>query len=286
MYQLIIFGLIYGGLLSLTALSITMIYGISRVPNFAMGHLSILGGYLLFWFMNNLGFSTYLAIGSSFAILILVGLPMERILTPLRKRGEEGMVAIIFITLSIGIGIESLIRYLFGGSAISISYQFKSALSLFGLNFTPVWIMGFTSPFLILIFCYFFVTKTLLGKKMRAVSENETAARLQGIPVIRMYQLSYVLGSIFAGLGGILWGSMFNLKPHLGLEFTLLGLTIVVVGGIGNIRGSILAGLILGVGMIAGSFFFGGVFKFIFSYSVLVVILLVRPSGLLGGRLI
>lgn len=277
----IITGLIMGGILSLPVLGVAVIYGITGIPNFAIGVIGVFGGFLTWHFLSfNMGIAILVGVVFCFAI----GYTMQRILlTPISERGGDSTLFFI-VTVSVGFVFEGLTRAIFPRPSISL------ALPRIGtINIAGVTVEGFK------IFALFFALGTLviirlseehteIGKSWQATSQNLKLAKLIGIKTNRVFSIASGIGCALACVGAIFWGSLYNLNLMTGWDLGFLGFIIAVVGGIGNIWGGIISALIMGMVMSFSGYLLGGMWQSVILYLIVIFVLIVAPKGILGSE--
>lgn len=297
--QLLANGLVLGAIYALAAVAYTLVYGVVRQVNFAFGELFMLGAFLTLSLMlpevNLLGHAVAMP-GLDFvpAALIavlgvaLLGALIDRIAyRPLRNAPR---LAPLITSIAVSVLLQSLAQTLWGAGSLRFPETPVSALpplQLAGLSVTAADLLVVAAAALGMGGLQLFVTRSPLGRAMRAAAQDATAAYLVGIPVNRIIGLAFVLGSGFAAVAGILYAQAFQFaSPTMGFTPGLKALTAAVLGGIGSIPGAAIGGLFLGVveSLCAGLLPDGAIYQDALSFVILVLLLLVRPQGLLGRK--
>ena len=302
--DLIVYGLALGSIYALIALGYTLVYGILRMINFAHSEVFMSGPFTAFFLADALGNSGFLQnnlILGLLAILVLsmvvstvVAVLLERIAyRPLRFAPR-------LVPLITAIGASFFLQYFFRGlygPNIKVYPEIealKSSFQIGGFEITYVQILVIVSAALMMAGLQFFVQKTRTGKAMRAVSEDKEVAALMGIDVDRIIVITFVLGGALAGAAGLLYALMFRQVYYImGFVPSIKAFTAAVLGGIGNVPGAMLGGLFLGLAESVGpNLFLDGLgipapyqLKDAIAFTLLVLILIFRPSGILGERL-
>jgi len=287
----LISGLSLGSVYAIIALGYTMVYGIAKMLNFAHGDVIMVGGYVSFVAMSSLGLNGWLALLAAMAVCTLLGILIEGLAyRPLRQAtslavlitaigvsyllqnsalliwGANAKVYSPLIPLQNAAGEPNVVR-LFGGQ-LSISY-----ISLLTMLFCIVIMIGLT----------LFTSKTKMGKAMRACSEDKGAAQLMGINVNRTISVTFAIGSALAAIAGVLLCSSFpTLMPTTGSMPGIRAFTAAVFGGIGSIPGAFLGGLLIGIIEAMAKAYISTQLSNSIVFAVLILVLLVRPAGLLG----
>jgi branched-chain amino acid transport system permease protein len=286
-------GLTLGAIYALIALGYTMVYGILKFINFAHGEILMMGTYaalfLFSYLTTNSSFASHtilifaLALILAMAVSAILGIVIERIAyKPLRKAPR---LAPLLSAIGISIILMNVAALLFGTQPRKFDYPFDNeAMDIAGISITPHQIMVLVISLILMALLNFFVEKTRLGKAMRATSEKPDVAALMGINVNRIISLTFAIGSALAAVAGVLIALEYKVYPTMGTMAGLKAFIAAVIGGIGNIRGAMLGGILLGLLETFGVVVFGipqGL-KDTIAFSLLILILLAKPSGLLG----
>ena len=253
-----------------------------KVVNFAHGELLMLGAYITFTFYALSGFNPYVLLAASVPTLILAGVIIERLC--FRPILGTGKLNEIFISIGLIYIIQNAAALIWTDEwrIIHSPYE-RITLSIFGVNMPLDYLIIIITTILILIVLYLFLRKTRLGKAMRATSQNRKGAMLMGINVERMDMLSFGIGAGLAGAAGTLWvvsGQVFN--PYMGSIPAIKAFAIVIIGGLGSIPGAIIGGLIYGIAENFAIFTLGGAWKDAVSFIILILVLIIRPTGIFG----
>ena len=296
--QFLLLGLVMGSLYALVALGYTMVYGIIELINFAHGDLFMLGSFLALSLAAWVGV-TVAADNSTAAVAATLLLMI--VLTPLACAALNVAVDKVFYK-----PLRNSPKLTVIVTAIGVSFVFMNVGSLWkgsspvnfpglvpdtellpgsGVRFTykDAMVIGVTVP--VMIALTLFVRYTSLGKAMRATAQNPTAASLMGINVDRVIAATFAIGGVLAGIGAVITG-LYNTSAHyqMGFQYGLYAFTAAVLGGIGNIPGAVLGGLVIGVVGELSKAYLGTEWSEAVVFTILIVILLFRPSGLLGAR--
>lgn len=279
--QLVV-GLAYGMILALVALGMSLIFGLMEVINFAHGAFYALGAYIAFTVLGFLGnFWVALLIG---AILTgVVGAVVERFLV---RHVYVEPVRSLLLMFGVMLAILQSIRFIWGVSYQPFSYPPEL---LFTIDVGPVSVSGYR-VFIIIIAAavsyalWLFLKKTSAGLIIRAGIQDRDMVRILGIDISKIFTLVFALGTGIGGFAGVLAAPMMGLYPEVGLEILVISFVVVVVGGMGSIRGSILAGIIIGEATALCTLVYPEG-SYVIPYVIMAVFLLARPTGLLGGKL-
>jgi branched-chain amino acid transport system permease protein len=297
LFAQIVAGLTLGSLYALLALGYSMVYGILKLLNFAHGDVYMIGSYIGFFVLTALGGSVSPNITTTLLILLmfaggmvgsgLLGIVIERFAyRPLRRASR---IAPLISALGVSFFLQQTAVLLFG----SIPKQYNTFSLHDGSLFTPITIGAFriqhvqllviTSAFALMIALSLLVANTQVGKAMRATSVDLEAATMMGIDVDRVIVFTFFVGSALAGAAGVMNGLVYqNITPYIGFQAGLKAFTAAVVGGIGNIRGAMIGGLMIGLAQTLTAGFLSSTFQDIIVFAILIAFMLVRPTGLLG----
>lgn len=287
-------GLTIGAFYALVALGYTMVYGVLKLINFAHGDLFMWGAYLGWSFLSLLAFlftstSPLALVPTVIFVMVtvgLVGVLLERVAyRPLRSAGR---LPPIISALGAAFVLQSLARNLYGASyqIYPESVQMTGRFTLFGgLSASATQLLALVSSLILMALLYLFVNYTRTGTAMRAVSLDHDASRLMGIDVNRIISLVFFIGPALGGAAGGLVALHYGAFDFtLGWTFGLKAFIAAILGGIGNIPGAMLGGVILGLVESMGAVYLGSQWKDVIAYVLLALILIVRPTGLLGER--
>lgn len=272
-------GLIMGMVYILMALGFTLIFGILRIVNFAHGSFYMLGALAVMVLFSTLGLNYYVAVVIAALLVALFGALIERVL--LRQfvgRELNGMI----MTLAIAITIQAVATIIFGPQEMSMERPVTGMTSLGGILIPNDRMLVGAIAITILIIFYLFLRFAPAGLAVRAVAQDWEAAALQGIRPQRIYLLSFGIGSMFAGLAGALMGPIYNVSPYVGQVPMLKAFIVVILGGLGSLPGAVVGGLLLGVVESGFSTFINSTVATMVSFTLVVVILIVKPAGILG----
>jgi len=281
-------GLSLGSIYALIALGYTMVYGIMRLINFAHGDVYMVGAYVGYFLSRQLqgkepsiAAALLVMVGSMIATAML-GLAIERFAyRPLRHAARLAL-------LVTAIGVSLLIEYSWQLICGPDPKFFPSLAPhadwiVAGVRLTSEQLTVIGVAFLLMIMLRFFVLKTLTGKAMRAVSFNIDAAKLMGISTDRIIAVTFAIGSALAGAGGVLIGMRIpKIDPLMGIMYGLKAFVAAVLGGIGNIPGAVLGGLLLGTSEVMVTGYLSSTYRDAIAFAILILVLLLRPQGILG----
>jgi branched-chain amino acid transport system permease protein len=277
-------GLTTGSVYALIALGYTMIYGILGLINFAQGEIYMFGAFVAVLLLATGQVNFFVAFALGMAAAALLGVVLERVaFRPLR--GAHPLVPLIS-AIGASIFLQSLGLLLFGPLDRPFPVQFNfSSVTLAGVPISTLQIAILASALGLAGLLVLFVRYTTYGKAIVACALDRDTARLMGINVDRMVALTFLIGSALSGAAGIMMAIYYNATyPRMGLLPGLKAFSAAILGGVGNIPGAILGGLVLGVAESLGAAYLSSGYKDAIAFAILILVLLVRPQGLLKGR--
>jgi len=281
--QLTVEGIRFGLILALGAVGLSLIFGTTGLTNFAHGELITLGALVAYLFNVTFGIQlipaallTLIVCGVSAGLLDLV------LWRRLRKRGT-GLIAMMIVSIGLSLLARYFYLYLFGGANRSYAdYAGQAGLSFGPVSLTPKDLVAMIVAIVVLVLVGFALLKTRIGKATRAVSDNPALASASGIDVERVIQVVWVVGGVLAGLSGILLALSQQVSFQLGFQVLLLVFAAVTLGGLGTAFGALVGSLVVGLFVNVSTLIIPSELKNVGALAILIVILLVRPQGLLG----
>ena len=276
-------GISLGSIYAIIALGYTMVYGIAKMLNFAHGDVIMVGGYISFLAATNLGLPVLLSVLVAMAFCTVLGIVIEGLAyRPLRSAPS---LAVLITAIGVSYFLQNAALLIFGANPKAYTPVVSGTLKLFGgqLSISYVSIVTVVACIVIMLALTAFTGRTRMGKAMRACSEDKGAAQLMGINVNRTISLTFAIGSALAAVAGALLCSFSpTLMPTTGSMPGIKAFTAAVFGGIGSIPGAFIGGILLGVIEALGRAYISTQLSNSIVFAVLIIILLVRPAGLLG----
>jgi len=277
-------GLIMGGIYALAAVGLNLQYGVSRVLNLAHGEFIMLGAFTAYFFYTLFGVSPLVSLLICAPVIFLIAIGIHKILFERIRMSAESIVAFeggsILAAFGLSFVLQNAGALVFGSTTVAYLYLIQPvtfAGAVFAAN-------RLVALFFAVVFCliiYLFLTRTRMGKAIRATAQDLDTAKLMGVNVYGVLGISFGLGAVLAGLAGVLLSPFSNISPFMGLQYIIIALIVVVLGGLGNLLGSLIGGLILGmVGSIV--MFIQPGFALAAYYLVFLIILLAKPTGIFG----
>lgn len=283
----LISGISLGSIYAIMALGYTMVYGIAKMLNFAHGDVIMVGSYVIFYAVGSYGMSPFLSILLSIILCTVLGIVVEKIAyKPLRQADS---LAVLITAIGVSYLLENAALLLFGADTKS----FPDVIPLKGLSLADgalkisgTVIVAIISCLVIMVSLMLFVKKTKAGQAMLAVSEDKSAAQLMGVNVNATISLTFAIGSGLAAVAGVLLCSQYHsLNPYTGALPGIKAFTAAVFGGIGSIPGAFIGGLLLGMIETLASAYISSQLSNAIVFAVLILVLLVKPTGLLGKQI-
>ncbi len=280
-------GLSLGSVYAIIALGYTMVYGIAKMLNFAHGDIIMVGGYIVFIFMNQLGLPVVPSVLAAMAVCTVLGITVERIAyKPLRGASS---LAVLITAIGVSYLLQNLALLIWGSTPVS----FTSIVSMESLKLadgrlviTGEAVVTIGISIVIMIVLSLFINRTRVGRAMLAVSEDKGAAQLMGINVNATISLTFAIGSALAAVAGALLCSSYPiLQPTTGAMPGIKAFVAAVFGGIGSIPGAMIGGILLGIIEILSKAYISTQLADAIVFAVLIVVLLVKPTGLLGKKI-
>ena len=277
-------GLSAGSTYAMIALGYTMVYGIAKMLNFAHGDVIMVGGYTLFVASTMMGMNPLLALLIAVVFCAIIGVTIEKLAyKPLRGASP---LAVLITAIGMSKLLQSLAQIVFGSATQPVDMLNLGNISIGALNISTYTLITLISSAVIMISLSLFVKYTRLGRAMIAVSEDKSAAQLMGINVNFIITITFAIGSALAAFAGFFMVlKTFNVEPSMGAMPGIKAFTAAVIGGIGSIPGAVLGGILMGiVEAFAQTSSAMAPYTDAIEFSILIVILLVRPSGILGKK--
>lgn len=281
----IISGLSLGSIYALIALGYTMVYGIAKMLNFAHGDIIMVGAFTIIVSVNTAGLPTGVGVLLSIVICVVMGVVTEKVAyKPLRTASP---LAVLITAIGVSYLLQSLALLIFGSNQRSFPEIIKVKPAHIGkLTINGESIVTLIVSIVIMIALNLFISKTKMGKSMRAVSEDKQAAELMGISVNRTISITFAIGSGLAAVAGLFFGSTYGfIGPYTGSMPGIKAFVAAVFGGIGSVPGAMVGGILLGIIESLSKAYISTELSDAIVFGVLIVVLLVRPTGLLGKKI-
>ena len=280
-------GISLGSVYAIIALGYTMVYGIAKMLNFAHGDVIMIGAYVVFIFISQAGLNPFLTVAIAVVVCTLMGILIEKVAyKPLRGATS---LAVLITAIGVSYFLQNMALLIFGANTKSFSAVLAlESLSLFDGQLKISWttIITIAACLIIMVALTLFIKKTKAGQAMLAVSEDRGAAQLMGINVNATISLTFAIGSGLAAIAGVLFCMAYpTLTPYTGAMPGIKAFTAAVFGGIGSVPGALIGGILLGIIEILGRAYISSQLSDAIVFSVLIIVLLVKPTGILGKKI-
>lgn len=277
-FQQLLNGLTIGGVYSLVALGLTLVYGILHVPNFAHGALYMAGAFVAFYFMESLGLNYWLAMLGSAAVVAVLSMLAERLVFHKLRNAPplHDMIAAIGILLFLEAGAQAI----WGADFHRMQSPYGQLVEFFGLTTVAQRLLIIAGAVVLVTVLHLFLTRTTTGLTIIAMAQNRDGAALVGIDATRVTLLVFAISGALAAVAAVLYSPINLVYPAMGHLVITKAFVIIILGGMGSFPGAIVGGLIIGLAEAFGGFYFSTDYKDLIAFVLLVVILSVRPQGL------
>ena len=283
--QATISGLLMGGIYSLIAIGLSLIFGVMRIINFGHGEFLMVGMYISYWLIVLFGLDPYLAAFIVAPILFVIGYLFQKypLNTMLVREKAREPLSILLYTAGLGLVLQNVALVMFGADARAVTTSYTGTTFNIG---TMIISLPRLYAFVISIICtgvvFWLLTKTETGRAIRATSQDRNTAKLMGINEKKIYCIAFGIGSVLVGIAGALLVPFYYIFPTVGGVFGLRSFIIVVLGGVGSIKGAFYGGILIGVVESVGTQFTSPAYAEILVFILFVAVLLLKPSGLFG----
>lgn len=280
--QPIINGILLGGLYAVIAIGLSTIMGIVKVMNFAHGDMMILCSYLSLAFITWLGVSPFLAFFVIIPLMYFIGYAYQRFLLN-RVLGLE-MDPPLIVAFGVSIILQNLLLLAFTPDARTLmtSIGLQTITVSRHLQIPVNYLIDFLIGLAVIVCLYYFFQKSFLGRAIRAASDDEMTAKLMGVNSKVIYARAMGIATMTAGIAGILVGMTFTFYPFTGSQYLFIAFGVAIIAGLGSMKGTFVAGMILAVAQLLGGHFLGPGYQMISGHLVLLIVLLVKPKGIFG----
>lgn len=278
-------GFLLGGILALIALGLSIALGVMRLVNLAHGELLVCGAYLSYFLLSHFGIDPIAGLLLVGGLMAVIALPFQRLLiAPLAGKGMEAPMMTMF---GVSIILQNLLLLAFTADTRTIDAPYAARpLSIGPVTVSQIYVIGFVVSVILVGVVHLLVTRTAFGRELRASSADATAAAAMGVDVKRVHALTFALGAACAAMGGVLIGTAFSFTPGTGSTYLLISFAVVVLGGVGNIFGTLVAGIAMGLLQSLGAVVLGDGYRDLVGLVLFLLALALRPSGITasGGR--
>ncbi len=277
--QLIVFALLLGGIYGLVALGLTMIFGVMDVINFAHGAMMVVGMYTVWWVSDAFALNPFYAVPLAVVLLFIIGVVIHlTTIAPIMDAPQENQLIVTFGVLLI---LVHTIEIAFTADPRRLGIDFGS-IGISGVFIPQGQFFGLLIAVSAVIVSWVFLTRTRLGRAIRATANDRIAAEYVGINVPRIDYFTFGIGAALAGLAGAVIPFIQTIDPHLGDTYLINAFVIVILGGLGSFPGALVGGMIIGFVQVFGRFFLPGAGNQIAIFMIFILVLLLRPQGIFG----
>jgi branched-chain amino acid transport system permease protein len=281
--QHLVNGLVLGGTYALLGIGLTLIFGLMNLVNFAHGEFYTLGAYTTFAALTLAGSNFFLAVGAALVVGAAAGALCERLLlAPLRG---ESIDTTMLVMIGLWIALQNAELLGWGGAAKSIPHPFPTApLTLGPVGIAPLRLFVMLTAAALIALSWLLIHRTRLGRAMRATFQDRETAALMGVRIGRIHTVTFAFGSALAAAAGALLGPVFLAYPSMGDLASLKAFSVVILGGLGNLVGATLGGLLLGIAEELGAGYVSSGYRDAVGFVIIILVLLFRPSGLFARQ--
>jgi branched-chain amino acid transport system permease protein len=281
--QLAVSTVLLGGIYALVAVGLTLIFGVMRVVNFAHGEFLMLAMYLAFWAFSLLHVDPYLTLVVSLPLFFVVGWVSYRVV--MRPVVHASHNVQVFTTVGLSIALQNVALVLWTADARFVRTEYYAVVLRFaGAAFNIAQLVAFAVAVVFTAALFAFMRRSYTGKVMRATAQDRQASALMGIDTDRVYAITWAVGITCVGAAGVLLAPVYPVYPTAGLQFVLIAYVTVVLGGLGDMAGALIAALLVAAVEVVGSYVIGTAWKEVLYLLLFIGILVVRPAGLFGQR--
>jgi branched-chain amino acid transport system permease protein len=281
--NLLLAGVTLGAVYLLMAMGLTLVYGVTKVFNYAQGSFFTWGGYIA-WFLavGYLSINYFLVIPITLLIMFIFGVIFEKLIVYPLRRLPGWEFTVIIVTLGASIALDNLILVVFGPLSKTVPHLLEGTFSFGEFAVARHDVIMLVVGILVFLALQLFLSKTWTGMSLRAVAQDNIGARIVGLPLNRLYSVAFGIAGLLSAVAAILLAPRTLLYPLVGWTTLLKAFVVMVLGGLGNIKGTVIAAFALSIAEIFTAFYLGGIWAMPLFLVVLVVILVFRPKGLFG----
>jgi len=276
--RILIYGAVISGMWALVSSGFTLIFGVSRILNFAHGTFFILAAYFAIT-LYNAGVNLYVSVVLGVLLIGSLAVAIYRfLLAPIR----EHEVMVIIVTLALALLFEQIILLTYGEHGVSLPSFVRGVVRIYDVPVTYKRILTFVFSIVILIILEIFINKTRTGKMINAASQNYEGAMLIGINVEKIFMVTMFISAVLAGFAGIFYAQIFSANPFAAIKSLIFAFAIVILGGLGSVKGSIIASFIVGYVLATTIMFLGARWAEFVVMLLIIAVLIFKPTGLFG----
>lgn len=277
----IMMGILLGGLYALIALGLSLVFGVMKLINVAHGDLVLFSSYFAYAALTMAGIDPILSLVMGIPLLFIMGFAIQKYL--LSRAFTISMEAPLIIAFGISLVLQNFQQIVWSpmSRGLTTSYTLAS-FSIGGIHVPLAYLLDFVAALVVMLLLREFLSRSYLGKAINAASQDRRAAQLMGINTGRVYAFAFAISMVTAALAGVFLGLTFPFTPQSGVSFLIIAFGVVIIGGLGSMLGTFIGGMVLGLAQTLGGYFFGAAAQMLCAYSVVIIVLTVRPQGIFG----
>ncbi len=280
--QLLMSGVLIGSIYALMSVGLTLVFGVLRIVNFAHGEFLMIAMYGAWAITHSLGLNPYFAVLAIVPAMALFG---GLVYVLIVKPGlDKPHLVVVFATMGLSIFLQNVALMAMTADLLDVPPLFSRSVVIGPFYFKGELLLGFVVTVLCTLALQWTLKSTYIGKAIRATVQDGEAAMLMGVPVPKLFLLTFACGSALVGLAGCIMMPLFSVFPTVGLNFVLIAFVIVVLGGMGSIGGALLGGVCVGVVQSLSSYYIAPAFGQMFFFILFLLVMIFRPNGLLGQK--
>ena len=280
--QLVLSGILVGSVYALMSIGLTLIFGVLRIVNFAHGEFLMIAMYGAWAFTHLFGLNPYFATVAIVPAMLLFGAVVYRLI--INPALDKPHLVVVFATMALSIFLQNTALMMMTADLRDIPPIFDRSIVVGAIHLKVELLLGFLITLLCTFALQWMIKWTYLGKAIRATVQDGEAAMLMGIPVPRIFLITFAVGSALVGLAACVMMPLFSVFPSVGLNFVLIAFVIVVLGGMGSIEGALLGGICVGVVQSLSGYYVAPAFGQMFFFILFLLVMIFRPNGLLGQQ--
>ena len=280
--QLVLSGILVGSVYALMSMGLTLIFGVLRIVNFAHGEFLMIAMYGAWAFTHLFGLNPYFATVAIVPAMFLFGAVVYRLI--INPALDKPHLVVVFATMALSIFLQNTALMMMTADLRDIPPIFNRSIVVGAIHLKVELLLGFLITLLCTFALQWMIKWTYLGKAIRATVQDGEAAMLMGIPVPRIFLITFSVGSALVGLAACVMMPLFSVFPSVGLNFVLIAFVIVVLGGMGSIEGALLGGICVGVVQSLSGYYVAPAFGQMFFFILFLLVMIFRPNGLLGQQ--
>ena len=274
-------GILLGGLYALIALGLSLVFGVMKLINVAHGDLVLFSSYFAYAALTMAGIDPILSLIIGIPLMFVIGFAIQKYL--LSRAFTISMEAPLIIAFGISLILQNFQQIVWSpmSRGLTTSYTLAS-FGIAGIRVPFAYLLDFIAALVVMLLMREFLSRTYLGKAINAASQDRRAAQLMGINTGRVYAFAFAISMMTAAVAGVFLGLTFPFTPQSGISFLIIAFGVVIIGGLGSMLGTFIGGMVLGLAQTLGGYFFGAAAQMLCAYSVVLVVLAVRPQGIFG----